>query len=151
MTEQLIRYNHNRACPKCGQKDTVNQFHKAGEYRVRDSWGASYQPFSQDTIVRHCRNCHYQWEELPLDGTPAKDAFDIVEEAREAAERIRIAREKDRADAINAELEALEKRLKTPEGQKAAREAAKKGRDAGEELRKSAMFDMKNLHHKRIV
>lgn len=60
-------YSHKRPCPKCGQKNIYNRFRDKGE-RIDDSIGISEyrREFAQhDLIFRHCRNCGYEWCELP--------------------------------------------------------------------------------------
>ena len=61
----MIKFEHNRKCPKCGQSDIVNEFVKRGDRYYRG--GDTYRPEAKrDLIHRHCRNCHYCWNEKPL-------------------------------------------------------------------------------------
>jgi len=61
----MINYNHDGPCPKCGQKDIGNRFIYEGN-RIDSSIGGSFEKAEYDLITRYCRNCHYRWNELPI-------------------------------------------------------------------------------------
>ena len=57
-------YEHDRPCPKCGQKDIANRFIKKHDM-LDDEYG-SITRADKDIMRRYCRNCQYVWYELPL-------------------------------------------------------------------------------------
>jgi ssDNA-binding Zn-finger/Zn-ribbon topoisomerase 1 len=61
----LKTYEHNAKCEKCGQGDISNRFvqkgKRLGDYDSLLPWTAE-----QDVIRRYCRNCGYEWVELPV-------------------------------------------------------------------------------------
>ena len=63
----MRNYSHDAPCPKCGQKDIANRFVYKGDRLDNSIGGYKYGPAECDLIVRYCRNCHYRWEELPID------------------------------------------------------------------------------------
>jgi len=59
-------YDHDRPCPKCGQKDIGNHYYTKGEeYRMFVDCLRPKEYASEDIIHRTCRNCSFYWNELP--------------------------------------------------------------------------------------
>lgn len=61
-----VIYVHDQTCCKCGQADIGSTFHRANHE------DCSYQNIwdkhpTKEHIVRHCRNCHYEWVCAPVD------------------------------------------------------------------------------------
>ncbi|MCK4240854.1 MAG: hypothetical protein KAX30_04465 [Candidatus Atribacteria bacterium] len=54
-------YSDKSKCPKCGNADISSAYHKD---ITKCGWN---KPFEGEHIHRHCRNCHYEWPERPLD------------------------------------------------------------------------------------
>jgi predicted nucleic-acid-binding Zn-ribbon protein len=53
----MIKYRPDQPCPKCGNTGTDDQYvASSGSVTLKAS-----------VIRRQCRNCKYQWSELPLD------------------------------------------------------------------------------------
>jgi ribosomal protein S27AE len=66
----MRNYDPERACPKCGGVDLSEEWFPAGRGSVLERWD-TYRD-KPERIKRHCRRCHYEWDEAPLDG--ASDA-----------------------------------------------------------------------------
>lgn len=64
---KLRRYDPEAVCVKCGSKDLSACFHEDGS---RDCWDERCQYLHVDHIERHCRKCHFEWYERPLDASP---------------------------------------------------------------------------------
>lgn len=67
----MLPFDARRVCPKCLGADVGASHHK-------DEWdtGCSYYcPGKQEGehIVRHCRQCHYEWAEAPRDREEEKE------------------------------------------------------------------------------
>lgn len=64
----MEKYNPDAKCPKCGNDDISSRFIAAGErYKVDDKGRKGRSYAEEETIKRHCCNCHCEWEETPLD------------------------------------------------------------------------------------
>lgn len=65
---ELPIYNPGQSCVKCGGKDISSSWHK-DSYRCNHSSSsiACYGHGDSEHILRHCRNCRYEWVEAPLD------------------------------------------------------------------------------------
>jgi hypothetical protein len=72
--QKMERYDKGRACRKCGSKDIYDRFHAAWTSTTFHCDCFGYfgdKPIPPDRerehIARHCRVCHYEWREAPLD------------------------------------------------------------------------------------
>ena len=54
-------FDATRGCPKCGCLDVHAQWMGAADYR--SPWEGAEE---SEHIQRHCRRCHYQWNESPI-------------------------------------------------------------------------------------
>jgi len=54
-------YNKKAKCPKCHNKDIGNG------WKHKDAFDFRCPHSGTEHIDRHCRNCHYEWAEKPLD------------------------------------------------------------------------------------
>ncbi len=64
----MTPFDAGSVCPKCQNGDIGTFYHKAGCstcQRCHDSFecGGTSTPH----MVRHCRRCHFEWFEAPLD------------------------------------------------------------------------------------
>lgn len=59
----LPQYSKNAVCPKCRSKRIRSAFWAEGEGPIH----CDFQRKDQDRITRTCENCHYDWDETPLD------------------------------------------------------------------------------------
>ena len=68
MDEQLNPYDPETICEKCGHADIAATFHEVQSRMCQDDacWF-----FRFGHMKRHCRNCSFQWDELPLCDVPA--------------------------------------------------------------------------------
>jgi len=57
-----VKFNPNAKCPKCSGKDISAQY-------CEKAWPESDHELSEKEphIHRHCRRCHYEWDEAPLE------------------------------------------------------------------------------------
>ncbi len=65
---QLKKYDKKSTCRKCGSRDINGYFCAKADYDdvLR---GHARPEHGYEQIHRECRNCGYEWEELPLDST----------------------------------------------------------------------------------
>ena len=69
----LPPYSGNTKCAKCGNRVwyTTKRFRSVTHRCVTDKDVEKYGRENVDCLVRTCRDCNYEWEELPLDRCPA--------------------------------------------------------------------------------
>ena len=70
MPKKLNQFDVGRVCPKCGNDDLGDK------YCARcQAWACHLRPQHEKPVIhRHCRRCHYEWNELPLDAAEANHA-----------------------------------------------------------------------------
>jgi len=64
----MNKYDQRAKCVKCGCGDVGAQYHEdtgRGCHYGNPCFG--YGVCAYKHILRHCRNCHFEWVELPLD------------------------------------------------------------------------------------
>ncbi len=57
-------------CIKCGSEDIITEYMKIGETyseSVPGSMCRDHVRLNKNILRRHCRNCHYNWNDTPLD------------------------------------------------------------------------------------
>jgi predicted nucleic-acid-binding Zn-ribbon protein len=74
-------YNKKARCPKCGGEDIGSGYHRRGGIGHTCAYGcpAYWQSDIGEHIKRHCKNCHYEWLEAPLDAKAKKQAMSTKE------------------------------------------------------------------------
>jgi len=66
--DELKQYNRDAQCPKCGCYAIIDSFQEKGKWLRRTVKGySSSTELEQNIIMRVCQNCHYSWDESPLD------------------------------------------------------------------------------------
>lgn len=60
----MDKYNPDAICPKCASDDISSRFIRMGSL---DAYGEPGTFTRVPFMGRHCRNCHYEWREEPLD------------------------------------------------------------------------------------
>jgi len=64
----MDKYNPESKCIKCGNDNISSRFIAEGTwYSIDDKGHTKRSHAERDMIERHCRNCHYEWQERPLD------------------------------------------------------------------------------------
>jgi ribosomal protein L40E len=63
---QLKPYNKKAVCVKCGGKEIHNVWMNKEDYLEWNHTIDNCPAFKIEHIDRRCRNCGYEWQELPL-------------------------------------------------------------------------------------
>jgi hypothetical protein len=58
-------------CAKCRCDDVATTFHEKGTHK--DGIGDCEWLWARDTLVRRCKRCGYEWNEVPLDAKKEAD------------------------------------------------------------------------------
>ena len=68
-------YNKKAKCPKCGNGDIGSGYHGSpcSRYDCPGKWQ------SPAHIIRHCKNCSYEWLEAPLDAEMVEHVKNCIE------------------------------------------------------------------------
>ena len=63
----MEKYDSGRPCPKCGEKDTLDRWHKE-MWNCELIWGQFKKQFKGEHIHRKCKACGFEWAEMSVDG-----------------------------------------------------------------------------------
>jgi len=64
----MEKYSKDAVCPKCGSKDILSSYEEGYKCGCENP-----DHDRSEHIERFCKNCRYEWQELPLDAEEPDD------------------------------------------------------------------------------